>query len=95
MSNPRTLGPFYLVDDSLGPCRYKRNVDHVISVEPLSWLPGKAYIHYEDVANGYDTAGPTKIYHRKNGTAYIQFEGKRYDIDENRLDEYQYVNHRK
>lgn len=82
MSKPRELGCFYLVDDSLGPIRYKRNVEYVISVEPLSWLPGKAYVHFEDVSNGYDTAGPIKIQHRKNGTAFVQFEGKRYDIDE-------------
>ncbi len=91
MGNPRSLGPFYLCGDTLGPCRYKREVEEVISVEALSWLPGKAYVHYYDAGLFFDVAGPVKIYHRKNGTAYVQFEGKRYDIDESKPDTPQYV----
>jgi len=91
MSKPRRFGCFYLVSDSLGPFRYKREVDHIISVEALSWLSGKAYVLYYDQNFFYDTAGPLKICHRKNGTAYVQFEGKRYDINESIPDKHLYV----
>lgn len=91
MGNLRSLGPFYLCGDALGPCRYKREVDCVEYVEPISWKPGYAWVGYYDAQLYWDKAGPVKIYHRKNGTAYVQFEGKRYNIDENKLDKRQYI----
>lgn len=91
MSKPRSLGCFYLVDDSLGRCRYKREVDYVYAVQALSWAPGKAYVHYWDLGGFTDTAGPIKIHHRKNGSAYISFDGKRYNIDESKPNTYQFI----
>ncbi len=91
MGNPRLLGPYYLVGDCLGPCRYKREVERVDAIEVLSWAPGKAYVHYRDAGLFDDTAGPVKIYHRKDGSAYVQFEGKRYTVDETIVDKLQWV----
>lgn len=91
MSNPRSLGPFYLVGDTLGPCRYKREVETVDYVEPISWKPGYAWVGYYDAQQYTDMAGPVKIYHRKDGSAYVRFEGKRYDVDETKLDKRQYI----
>ena len=91
MGNPRSLGCFYLVNDSLGPCRYKREVDRVEYVEPMSWKPGYAWVGYYDALNYTDMAGPLKIYQRKNGTSYVRFAGRRWDVDPTRLDQRQWV----
>lgn len=91
MGNPRSLGPFYLCGDLLGPCRYKREIERVDWVEPLSWKPGYAMIGYSDAGGFGDSAGPIKIYQRKNGTHYVQFAGRRWDIDMTKLDQHQYI----
>ena len=91
MSNPRSLGCFYLVGDSLGPCRYKREVERVDYVEPISWRPGYAWVGYYDAQCYTDMAGPLKIYQRKDGTSYVQFAGRRWNVDITRLDQRQWI----
>lgn len=91
MGNPRSLGPFYLCGDALGPCRYKREVATVDYVEPISWKPGYAWVGYYDALGYTDMAGPLKIYQRRNGTHYVQFEGRRWDVDMTRLDQKQWI----
>jgi len=66
------------------PLKYKRMVERVIAVQLFDvWNtpPTKAYVHYYDADNGFDMSNPIKIYQRKNGTYYVQFEGYRFDID--------------
>ena len=91
MGNPRSLGPFYLCGDLVGPCRYQREVVRVDWVEPLSWKPGYAMVGYTDAGRFGDSAGPIKIYERKNGTHYVQFTGRRGDVDMTKLDQHQHI----
>lgn len=70
-------------NDQLRKVRYKRNFDrltHISFFDCWNNPPTQAFAHYHDFDEGSDMSNPIKIEHRNNGTHYIQFEGKRYDV---------------
>jgi predicted heme/steroid binding protein len=70
-------------NDQLKCVRYKRNFKRLLYITFFDcWNnpPQRLYAHYDDFDEGQDMSNPIKINHRKNGTTYFQFEGKRYDI---------------
>ena len=75
-------GPFYRFEPER-PVRYQRDVQSVTAVECFDiWNnpPTKAYVHFQSI--GFDDmSGLIKIQERKNGSHYVVFCGKRYDID--------------
>ena len=72
------LGCFYKFEPDR-PVRYKREVEHVTAVEPCSFKQGYAWVYYSEQTFS-DMSGLIKIYYRKNNTAYVNFNNKRYDI---------------
>lgn len=77
------LGMFYLANPQ-HPVRYKREFERVTEISLFDvWedVPSKAYVHFTGGYNGHDISSPIKLYQRKNGSYYLQFEGHRYDVD--------------
>lgn len=70
-------------NDQLRCVRYKRDFErltHISFFDCWNNPPQKVNAHYRDFSEGLDMSNPIKIYHRKNGTHYFQFEGRRYDV---------------
>lgn len=70
-------------NDEIRCVRFKREVEEVQSISLFDkWNnpPTQAVVHFS-TGNASDTSKPLKIYHRKNSTHYICFDGKRYDVD--------------
>lgn len=88
-------GAFYLAEPQ-HPVRYKREFDRVTAITLFDiWedIPTKAYVHFTGGYNTHDISRPTKLYKRKNGSYYLQFEGHRYDVDITVGNSLQFIGH--
>lgn len=66
-------------------CDRKSNLDYVISVENCPWKEGYAIAKWQDkFYPNIETSRPIKIQYRKDGTGFVSFEGKRYNIGYNK-----------
>ncbi|QHI73795.1 hypothetical protein [Aminipila terrae] len=82
-------------NDNIRPVKFKREIVKVVSVSLFDkWNipPTKAYVRYQCDYKGIDMSKPLKIHTRKNGTNYVCFNGKRYDIDINSKENEQQIN---
>jgi hypothetical protein len=62
------------------PMFTKRDVEKVCSVEKCPWKDGYSWVIYQQKWENNTGTALVKIYYRKDGTEYITFEGKRYNI---------------
>lgn len=78
---PNEIGCFYKVELDR-PIQHKRHVDRVESVKYCNFKEGYAEVYYTDGTGLYCSSdiAYVKIYDRKNGSHYVQFNGKRYNV---------------